>query len=196
MTKVIGLTGGIASGKSTVANLIRNLKLPLIDSDQVARDVMLKDQVIKKLKSAFGEEIFDDKGKLSRKTLARIIYADEDKRNTLNDIVHPLVREEIERQLTTDYKTYDFVFVDVPLLYESGFDQMMDDVIVVYVPKDVQLERLMKRDHIEETYAHQKINAQEDLETKAKKADYVIDNSYSVDYTSKQLHQVLEEIGV
>lgn len=196
MTKVIGLTGGIASGKSTVANLIRNLKLPLIDSDQVARDVMLKPEVIKELRDVFGNEIFDDEGKLSRKTLARIIYTDENKRNNLNEIVHPLVRKEIEKQLNHDYQDCALVFVDVPLLYESGFDQMMDEVIVVYVPKDVQLDRLIKRDHIEETYAHKKIEAQEDLEQKAKKADYVIDNSRSVDYTNRQLHKVLEEIGV
>ncbi|MGS0972561.1 MAG: dephospho-CoA kinase [Candidatus Izemoplasmataceae bacterium] len=196
MTKVIGLTGGIASGKSTVANLIRNLKLPLIDSDQVARDVMLKPEVIKELRDTFGNDIFDDEDKLSRKTLARIIYADEDKRNRLNDIVHPLVRKEIERQLSNEYQECKLVFVDVPLLYESGFDQIMDAVIVVYVPKDVQLSRLIKRDHIEEAYAHQKIKAQEDLEKKVKKADYVIDNSGSVDYTNRQLHQVLEEIEV
>jgi len=196
MPKVIGLTGGIASGKSTVANMIRNLKLPLIDSDQIARDVMLHHHVIKELKNAFGEEIFDDEGKLSRKTLARIIYSDDDKRTKLNNIVHPLVREEILKQLQSIYKDVDLVFVDVPLLFESGFDQLMDEIIVVYVPKDVQLDRLIRRDHIKEEYAHQKINAQEDLEVKKNKADYVIDNRHSVEYTNKQLHQVLVQIGV
>jgi dephospho-CoA kinase len=196
MPKLIGLTGGIASGKSTVANMIRNLKLPLLDSDQIAREVMLKEDIMKELKKAFGQEIFDDKGKLSRKTLARIIYNDETARKTLNAIVHPHVKEEILKELKAKHQEDKVVFIDVPLLYESGFDQMMDQVIVVYVPTEVQLDRLINRDHIEKAYAMQKINAQEDLESKIKKADYMIDNRHSVDYTNKQLMQVLEEIGV
>lgn len=196
MPKVIGLTGGIASGKSTVANMIRNLKMPLIDSDQIAKEIMLKDSVREEIRDAFGPDVFDEKGKLSRKRLAKIIYNDDEKRNILNQLVHPLVKEEILRQLNENYLVDEIVFVDVPLLYESGFNEFMDKIIVVYVPKEVQLERLMKRDSIKELYARQKIAAQEDLELKTKKADYVIDNQRSVEYTNKQLHQVLDQIGV
>jgi len=196
MPKLIGLTGGIASGKSTIANMIRNLKLPLLDSDQIAREVMLQTAILDEIKDTFGKEVFDDKGKLSRKTLAHIIYKDEEARKKLNQIVHPHVRTKILEQIEEEYRQEDFVFVDVPLLYESGFDQLMDQVIVVYVPKEVQLSRLINRDHIDESYALQKINAQEDLQSKIKKADYMIDNRHSVDYSNKQLLQVLEEIGV
>lgn len=196
MPKVIGLTGGIASGKSTIANMIRNLNLPLIDSDQIAKNVMLKEEVKNELRNAFGKEIFDEQGKLSRKTLAHIIYDNESKRNKLNHIVHPLVREEILIQLKTVYQDKKIVFVDVPLLYESGFNQLTDQVIVVYVPKEVQLKRLIKRNNIDEVYANQQISAQDDLEEKAKKANFVIDNQHSVEYSNKQLLQVLEQIGV
>jgi dephospho-CoA kinase len=196
MPKVIGLTGGIASGKSTVANMIRNLKLPLIDSDQIAKTVLLKEEVKTELRNAFGEAIFDEHGVLSRKKLAHIIFSNETKRKELNHIVHPLVREEILNQLKNIYQDKKVVFVDVPLLYESGFDGLTDQVIVVYVPKEIQLDRLIKRNHIEKSYAQQQINAQDDLEKKAKKADYVIDNQRSVEYTNKQLLTVLEQIEV
>jgi dephospho-CoA kinase len=196
MPKVIGLTGGIASGKSTVANMIRNLKLPLIDSDQIAKTVLLKEEVKSELRNTFGDAIFDEQGVLSRKTLAHIIFSNETKRKELNHIVHPLVREEILHQLKHVYQDKKVVFVDVPLLYESGFDQLTDQVIVVYVPKDIQLQRLINRNHIEESYAKQQIQAQDDLEEKAKKADYVIDNQRSIDYTNKQLLDVIEQIEV
>lgn len=196
--KVIGLTGGIATGKSTVANMFSEADIPLIDTDLIAREVLNKgtdgyNQVVE----YFTEDILHTDKEINRKKLARKIFTSSKKRKKLNSIVHPRVKEivleEIEKQKRLNK---EIVVVDVPLLYESGFDDICDAVVVVYTSKELQIERLMDRENITKDYALMKIKAQMSLEEKVKKAKYVIDNSSSILDTKKQFNIILAEIEV
>jgi dephospho-CoA kinase len=198
MTKVVGLTGGIATGKSTVSKMFSESLIPVIDTDTIARDLLNKDtECYQEVVGYFGEEILFLNHEIDRKKLGKIIFHDEEKRQKLNDIVHPrvinIVLSEIEKHKGLGTK---ILVVDVPLLYESGFDQYMDDVIVVYTNKEMQKERLMSRDNINSDYADKKMNAQMSLEEKVKQADYVIDNSKSILETKKAFNKIVEELEV
>ena len=196
--KIIGLTGGIATGKSTVAKMFSEAKIPLIDTDIIARDVLNKGTIgYQEVVEYFTEDILHNNKDLNRKRLAREIFTNSKKRQKLNSIVHPRVKEvvldEIEKQKR---QNKDIVVIDVPLLYESGFDDIVDDVVVVYITRQLQIERLMDRENITEEYATMKIEAQMSLEQKVEKAKYVIDNSSSILVTKKQFNVVLAEIEV
>jgi dephospho-CoA kinase len=198
MTKVVGLTGGIATGKSTVSKMFSESLIPVIDTDTIARDLLNKDtECYQEVVGYFGEEILFLNHEIDRKKLGKIIFHDKEKRQKLNDIVHPkvihIVLNEIEKHKELGTK---ILVVDVPLLYESGFDQYMDDVIVVYTNKEMQKERLMSRDNINSDYADKKMNAQMSLEEKVKQADYVIDNSKSILETKKAFNKIVEELEV
>lgn len=194
---LIGLTGGIASGKSTVSRMMRELGLPVIDADQVARKVVEPGQPAwKEIKEQFGEEVLLPDGSLNRKKLAEIIFHDEEKRQLLNRITHPHIRREMDRQTEEALKKHKVVVLDIPLLFEGGRADEMDKVLVVYVPEDVQVRRLMERDEISEEYARQKIASQMPLEEKKKRADAYIDNSKSLDETRRQLLSILKRWGI
>ena len=196
--KIIGLTGGIATGKSTVANMFRDANIPLIDTDLIAREVLnIGTTGYNEVVEQFGEEILFSDKEINRKELGRIIFTNPKKRNELNNIVHPKVKqivlEEIERYRRNNNH---LVIVDVPLLYESKFDELVDDVIVVYTDHQLQLERLMDREQITDEYALMKIKAQMPLDEKVNRATYIIDNSASILETKKQFNLMLKEIEV
>ncbi|MFS0751207.1 dephospho-CoA kinase [Oceanobacillus sp. 1P07AA] len=194
MTLVIGLTGGIASGKSTVSSMFQEKNYPVIDADIIAREVVepgekAYDQVIE----AFGKEIIQDDHKINRPKLGSIIFTDEDKRNQLNAIVHPAVRSRMISK-RDDYINKDVpcIVLDIPLLFESNLINLVDKTLVVYVDENIQLTRLMKRNGYSEKEASDRINAQMPLKEKADLADIVIDNNQSIEKTKLQLDQVLQ----
>lgn len=196
MTMILGLTGGIATGKSTVSSMFTDKNVKVIDTDKIARDVLKKGtegyfEVI----NHFGEEILLTDKEINRKLLGRLIFMNKVKRDLLNSIVHPKVLEiclnEIKNQKELNTK---YVVLDVPLLYESGFDKYTDKVICVYTSKQRQLQRLMDRDLVNEEYALMKINAQMSIEEKVVKADYVINNSNSILDTKRQFLEIIEEL--
>jgi len=196
--KIIGLTGGIATGKSTVAKMFSEAEIPLIDTDFIAKELLNKDSLgYQEVVEYFSEDILHKDKKINRKKLARKIFTNSKKREKLNSIIHPKVKEmvlsEIER-----YKKLnkEIVVVDVPLLFESGFDKIVDDVVVVFTTRQLQIERLMDRENIQKDYAILKIDAQMSLEEKVGRATYVIDNSSSILETKKQFNKILEEIEV
>lgn len=195
MTLVIGLTGGIATGKSTVTKMMKRLGVPVIDADQIARQVVEPGRsayqaVIKQ----FGEDILLENGQINRPKLGSIVFADKEKREQLNQIVHPAVRQEM-LQLRDQYieRGVKSVVLDIPLLFESKLTNMVDKVIVVYVPKQLQLKRLINRDQFTEPEALQRINAQLPTIEKAKQADAVIDNRYTKENTFLQLKYILQQ---
>lgn len=189
--KVIGITGGIATGKSTITKRLKDLGYKIIDCDEIAHQVADKLEVIKKVRVTFGDHAIVN-GKLNRKVLGEIIFNNPIFQEKLNDIIHPLVIKEVKRQLKLINE--DIVFVDVPLLYEAKMESLMDKVIVVYIPEEIQLQRLIKRDQIDDSYAYKKIRSQMPISIKAKLADYLINNENNVNDTLKQLDEILRRI--
>ena len=171
----IGLTGGIASGKSTVADLFAELGAPIIDTDIIARDVVAKGApALHDIRKTFGNEVFADDGSLDRKTMRQIIFADSEKRRQLECILHPLIRESTESK--SKLVDYPYVIIVVPLLVESPMRKWVDRVVVVDCSEETQLERLRMRDLEDEGQARRMIGAQASRDERLKIADDVIPN--------------------
>lgn len=190
---LIGLTGGIASGKSTVSEMMRKCGLPIIDADQIAREVVQPRSIgLKMIVEQFGQEMLMEDGALNRTKLGQVIFANEEKRKRLNSITHPLIRErmreEKERLLAEGVST---IVYDIPLLFESNLFHLVDKVLLVYVDQETQLNRLMKRNQLNKQEAMKRIQSQMPLEQKKERADAIIDNTGSVDEARKQLISIL-----
>ena len=193
----VGLTGGIASGKSTVSEIFASLGAKILDADEVAREVLLPGQPAwTRLRQAFGLEFFHPDGRVKRKQLRKLVFADPEKRKELNAIVHPEVMREINRRAETLSSSLEtgVLLVDVPLLLEVGVANRFDKVVVVYASEIVQIERLMERDGISEEEAEQALKAQMVLKEKVEMADYVIDNSGRLEETQVQVQRVWQEL--
>ena len=193
----VGLTGGIASGKSTVSEAFARLGAKVLDADKVAREVVLPGQPAwLKLQQVFGTEYFLPDGEVNRSKLRKLVFADPEKRSKLNAIVHPEVMKEINRrfeQLTTSAQDA-VVVVDVPLLLEVGVAHRFDRVIVVYVTENVQIKRLRQRDGLSLEGARRALSTQMALDKKVEHADYVIDNSGTLDETQDQVEEVWQNL--
>ncbi len=195
---IIGLTGGIASGKSTVSAMIQGWGIPVVDADVIAREVVEPEQdAYEKIVQAFGNEITNEDRTIHRKKLGAIIFNNEEKRKLLNSIVHPAVRTEMKRQ-RDDFlaKGYKNVVLDIPLLIESELTYLVDKSLLVYLDKQTQLERLMQRDQSSEDEAMSRIRSQMPLDDKQDLVDAVVDNSGSVANTKLQVMKVLQKWGV
>ncbi|ARA98842.1 MULTISPECIES: dephospho-CoA kinase [Geobacillus] len=195
MAVTIGLTGGIASGKSTVSAMMRELGLPVIDADEAARAVVEPgEEAYRQIVATFGPDILQMNGEIDRAKLGAIVFNNEQERKKLNAIVHPAVRRKMlaekEELIRSGAKT---VVLDIPLLFESGLTDWVDKVLVVYVDDDVQLRRLMARNGFTEEEAIARIRAQWPLEEKVKRADAVIDNNGTVEQTRRQLLSILQQ---
>lgn len=189
----IGLTGGIASGKTTVSNILKELGAELIDSDKIAHQVISKgNRGWKLVVEAFGKEILDNEGEINRSKLANIIFNDDRERKRLEEITHPLIIAEINRRMRNS--TSKPVVLDAPLLYETGLDRLVDQVWVVYVDRSTQLERLMKRDKLSLKEAKARIDSQLSLEKKKRLADKVICNMGSRKDLREKVIKLWEEI--
>ncbi len=187
---LIGITGSIASGKSIVLNYLSEKGYYVIDSDKLVKEELQDPSTIATLVDFFGKQIIQD-NQINRRALGDIIFHDATKREFLNHIIHPKVIDKIE-QLAKNRT--DLVFVDVPLLFEANMEHMFAKIIVVYVDKETQIKRLMRRDQISEEYAQIKIAAQWDLDLKKSKADYVIDNNKRITHTQFQVEQILRSL--
>ncbi|MCM3237230.1 dephospho-CoA kinase [Heyndrickxia oleronia] len=193
MVKIIGLTGGIASGKSTVSNLLRRKGFAIVDADIAARKVVeIGEDAYKQIVEAFGPEILQQDQNLDRKKLGTIVFHDEEKRLMLNQIVHPAVREymQIEKEIALK-QGKETVIMDIPLLFESNLGYMVDQTILVYVEQSIQLQRLMDRNQFTEAEAMARIQSQMPLEEKIEKSDAVINNNGTIDETEQQLDEII-----
>lgn len=198
MTLIIGLTGGIASGKSTVSSMFKSLNIPVVDADKISRDVVEPgEDAYQEIRQVFGDHIFQTDQTLNRKKLGKIIFADDEKRKQLNAIVHPAVRKEMLRQrdIYMD-QGKKCVTLDIPLLFEGNLTNIVDKTMVVSVDEDVQLSRLMERDHSTEEEAKQRIQSQMPIHEKVELADVVIDNNGSKDHSYQQLENILKKWGI
>lgn len=188
------MTGSIATGKSTVAKILRQHGAVVIDSDQIAKEVIEPgtDGWIE-VKKHFPEVIGLDQ-KVNRKKLAEIIFDNIKRRRLLEGIIHPLVITRIKAEGRYLENLGKIVFVDMPLLYETNSQLWLEEVWVVYIPLKLQLQRLMIRDNLSESEALKRINAQISIEEKRKLADYVIDNSGSLDNTKEQVDKLWYQV--
>ena len=193
----VAVTGGIASGKSTVCEFFDMLGAKVLDADKVAREVVQPGlPAWRKLRQAFGEEFFHSDGRLNRGKLRKLVFADTAERSRLNTIVHPELLKEINRRAEQFEVSFQnaVVLVDVPLLLEVGMAHRFDKVIVVYVDESVQLKRLMQRDRISRQAAIEALKAQIPLSKKLEQADFVIDNRGNLEETRAQAEKVWQEL--
>lgn len=192
MHMIIGLTGGIATGKSTVSALLIRKGALLVDADVIAREVMLPGHpVLAAVAEHFGQAVLLADGTLDRKKLGDIVFREPAQRQALNEITHPAIRLEIRRQMESLEREHPerLVVVDIPLLFESGLESMFERVMLVYAPASIQKERLMNRNQLTAEEAEARINSQMDIEEKKRKADVIIDNSGSAEETQRQIDE-------
>ncbi|KIY22153.1 MULTISPECIES: dephospho-CoA kinase [Mesobacillus] len=198
MTLIIGLTGGIASGKSTVSAMFTELGITVIDADIEARlAVEPGEQAYQEIVRHFGPGILEQNGSINRSALGSIIFANEEKRLKLNSIVHPAVRERmaIKRQqaVASNEKA---VVLDIPLLFESKLTGLVEKIIVVYVDEKTQLDRLIGRNGFSEEEAITRIRSQMPLKDKIVLADEVIDNNGTIEQSREQLMKILDKWAI
>lgn len=194
MSLILGLTGGIATGKSTVSNLFKENGIPVVDADVGAREVVKAGtEGLKRIEVVFGHQVISS-GQLDRKALGKIVFENPKELEKLNRILGDLIAEwihdEKERYIE---ENHPLVVLDIPLLFESGYQEVVDQVMVVATTPDVQLQRLMERDQIDEQTARQKIAAQEPIMDKMLKADFVIDNNGTKENTRIQVMNWLKK---
>lgn len=194
--RLIGLTGGIASGKSTVASFFQSAKIPAIDADAIAREVVRpKTKVFEDIVAAFGQGILRPDGSLDRERLGEIVFADDSKRTLLESITHPeILRGILKRVKELKKKKARVAVLDIPLLFESGLFQLLRKNILVRIDPEVQRKRLIERDHLSEVEAMQRILSQMPTAEKEKLADFVIDNSGTREETRRQTLEMIEKL--
>ncbi len=186
----IALTGGISTGKSTVCNLFKLHGFLTIDADKIAHRLL--DENSHKIASMFGEQYVEN-GKVLRKELGKIIFSNEENKLKLEALLHPLIKEEIIKESKIFEEQNKPYFVDIPLFFEK-MHYPIPKSLVIYTPKDLQIERLMKRDNISEDEAKLKISNQMDIEEKRKLADMVIDNSQNLKHLQNEVERIIGEI--
>ena len=195
--QVVGLTGGIATGKSTVSALLRKAGAVIIDADRIARKVVKKGQpAYREIAQNFGKTILLPDGEINRSVLGDIIFNDPQKKQLLNRIVHPHVRKEQDRQLKHIQKKDPdaIVILDIPLLIESQMQKDLSEVIVVYTPEHIQIKRLMQRDGISKADSLARVRSQMPIEEKKEKATIVIDNSGTRENTRTQTLKIFQDL--
>lgn len=192
MAKIIGLSGGIATGKSTVSQYLREKGFNIIDADLIARQVVVPgSEGLTRLLAHFGPSVLTPDGQLDRQALGERIFSDDQARQDLNNILHPLILGEIKAEIARlQAAQVAYIILDVPLLFESSqFRAICQQTLLIWLPEDLQIERLMARDNLTKTQAQARLAAQMPLEDKKKLADDVIDNSASRQATYQQVDQ-------
>lgn len=194
--KVIGLTGGIASGKTIVAKWFEELDIILLDSDKIYKQLLKTNEILyNKIAEHFGNKFIMDNGELNLNELGKYVFTHHEELEALNRITHPFVLQILEEKILYYQKhNKDLIVLDIPLLYEAKLEYMCDEIICVFVDYETQIKRLQKRDNIDRDYVIKKISAQMSLKKKAELADYVIDNSGDIENTKNQFVLTLEKI--
>lgn len=187
----VAITGSIACGKSTVTSYLTKKNYRILDADKIGHELLENEKVIEKLKEEFSEEILQE-GKVDRKKLGSIVFADKEKLKILNSIMHPQIRKEITKQVASNKDK--IIFIDMALLFEAKFDDIVDKIIVVHLDAETQLTRLINRNGFSKEEAQLRISSQMSSEEKKKLANYVIDNSGTLEETYKQIDKILERL--
>lgn len=195
---IIGLTGSISSGKSTVSQMLKEQGYPIVDADLVARQVVEPgSETLEKISEAFGESVILPDGTLDRKKVGDLIFSNPEIRNRLNNIIHPAIRKEMLRQRAAYVADgHKVVIMDIPLLFESQLQHLADKILVVSVTEENQLKRLIKRNGLSEHDASARISSQLPMSVKEEGADAVIYNNGTIEETKWQLNRILEKWNV
>jgi dephospho-CoA kinase len=194
--RIFGLTGGIASGKSTVGKLFQKLGAPLVDADLLAREVVAPgSEGLAEIVAEFGEDVLDDEGKLNRKKLGELVFSDQGARQKLNQITHPRIAAAGQRAMAEfRAKGEPVALYEAALIVENNLHKTLDGLIVVSIPRELQIERLQKRDNIDRSAAEARIQSQLDLSEKLKVATHVIDNAGDEQSTAEQVAKIWNEL--
>lgn len=201
--KLIGLTGGIAAGKSTLSEYLKAQGYAVLDADHIARDIVEPGKAAyKKIKKTFGDEFFLSNGQLNREKMSALVFNNPEKRLLLESITHPEIIKEMVQKVKALKKDQikkpnqsKLIFIDAALLFESGIFQSMDKNVLIKLDPETQKQRLMKRDAIHESEASKRILAQMTFEEKEKIADFIIDNSGTPEEARLQLNEVIKQLG-
>ena len=188
----IGITGSIACGKSTVSDYLKDKGYTIIDADKLGHVALTSEDVKRRLSETFGANILVN-NEISREVLGRLVFGNDNNLKKLNNIIHPKIKELILK-LQEQHKDEDMVFLDIALLYEANFVDLVEKVAVVYVDKGVQLERLMTRNSLSKEEALKRIESQMSPQEKASLGDFVINNSYRKEDTFQQIDEILEKL--
>lgn len=196
---VVGLTGGIVSGKSTVAKIFQQLGAIIIDADLIARQMVLPGRKSwKMIIKNFGKDILNENNEIDRKKMADIVFSDNRKLKLLNSITHPEIINNIKKkikEIKNNSENERICIIDIPLLFETKTDNIMDKIIVVYLDWEQQLTRLKTRNGLNNDEAIKRIESQMPMQDKIKLADYVIDNSKSIENTKEQVIKLWKELN-
>lgn len=192
----IGLTGGIGSGKSTVAKIFEENNINVIDADKIAREVLeFYPTINKKIRMSFGNSFFDNEGNLKRKQLGNFIFSDKSKQVILENIILPYIKKEIFSRFDKyNIQGEKICILDAPTLIEQGLNKQMDYNVLVYVDIQTQFERIKKRDGLTEKEIRQRIEAQISLDEKKKIVDFVIDNTKDRIFTKEQVNDIINRL--
>ena len=188
----IGITGSIACGKSTVSNYLKDKGYTIIDADKLGHIALTSDEVREKLEKSFGLRIIEN-NEISREKLGKLVFGNEENLKILNSIVHPYIRRQI-LQLQEKHSDERLVFLDIALLFEAGFEDLVEKIIVVHINEKEQLTRLMNRNSLSSEAAMNRIKSQMSSEDKSKLGNYVINNSNTKEETYRQIDLILDEL--
>ena len=191
---ILGITGNIASGKSTVSSIFKDLGFKLYDADKIAKEILNKKETIKKITEKFPKEIIGNDGYVNKIKMKELIFKSDEYRNLLNSIIHPLVFEFYKDIKNENIKNENIIF-DIPLLYETNMQTLCDKVVLVVSDYNLKIERISKRDNISKNLAKKIIESQMDDEAKMRKADYVIFNNGSYEKLKEKTLEIYMEIS-
>ncbi len=186
---VLGLTGSIGCGKSSLSKILQKENIDIIDADIIARQIYDDEGLLSKIYKEFGQTIKNEDGSLNRKALGKIVFSDNEKLIKLNKLTHPRIRQNVSDKIEEcKVKNKQIVVLDAALLIESDYMNFIDKLLVITCNQDIQIERIKKRDNCSTDDALSRINSQMKQEDKIKYADYVIDNSGSLDELEKEVY--------
>lgn len=191
---ILGLTGGIGTGKSTVVNMLKEKGIPVVDTDLISREVIEYPEIIEKIKLEISNEVFDFNNKLDRKKMSEIVFENQEKLKKLNEIMHPEILKKMWDEVEELKKNHKIIVVDVPLLFEINMEKEVDKILLIYASKEIQLKRIMERDGRTREEAVKIISSQMPLYKKREKSDYTIQNNDSLENLEKKLEKILEKL--
>ena len=188
---VLAVTGTIGSGKSTVCGILENMGYPVVSADEVGHKILFYEDVKEKIVSEFGD-VLDGKGNIDRKKLSDTVFRSEERVRKLNDITHPVIREEIKKEIADLSEKHSDVVCEIPLLFECGFEDLADKILLVYVSEETALKRLLKRGMTEED-AKKRLKNQMDYTKKTEKSDFFISNEENLEKLAFKVAKVFNK---
>lgn len=188
---ILGLTGGIGTGKSTVAEIFREKGVPIVCADEIAKKIIDSEKIQNQIFEIFGKNVFSE-DRLDRKKLREIVFRDAESVEKLNNITHPAIIEEIKFQISKK-KRNQLLIVDIPLLFEGNYGFLVEKVLLISAEKSIQIERTSKRDSVSEENVLNIINNQMNLEDKKKRSDYIIENNGTVEELRIKIDKLIKE---